>query len=270
MILFKRVSESFSRIEGREWALLTLETLGVVAGILIAFELQEWAARRNDAARHDQLMQRLFEESEMDVLLLRSWRQDVASIVEPEKAFAIAIAKGECPTAAQWEAVNTVNMMPAITAPTSVYQELTSAGGLASVDRRDVRLALARFHDTLDWAQRQVGFFRDARIVPLDPSDRRARVTFDPAQDEPEVWSFDRPRLCADQAFKNRMASATRAHLVYAGYQQSVTDSAIMMCAALGEGLGRRCTPGDGPLLGADARLAQKTVGDMRKKPSEN
>ena len=27
MILFKRVSESFSRIEGREWVLLALETL---------------------------------------------------------------------------------------------------------------------------------------------------------------------------------------------------------------------------------------------------
>jgi hypothetical protein len=270
MILFKRVSESFSRIEGREWALLALETLGVVAGILIAFELQEWAARRNDAARHDQLMQRLFEESEMDVLLLRSWREDVSSIVEPEKAFAVAIAQGQCPPASRWVAVNTVNMMPAITAPTSVYQELTSAGGLASVNRGDVRLALARFHDTLDWAQRQVGFFRDARVVPLDPSDRRARVTFDPTQEEPEVWSFDRPRLCADQAFKNRMAAATRAHVVYAGYQQSVTDSAIMMCAALGDSLGKRCTPADGPLLGADAKLAQKTVADMRKKPTKN
>ena len=39
MILFKRVGESFGRIEGREWALLFLETLGVVAGILVAFWL---------------------------------------------------------------------------------------------------------------------------------------------------------------------------------------------------------------------------------------
>ena len=66
------------------------------------------------------------------------------------------------------------------------------------------------------------------------------------------------------------MAAATRAHVVYAGYQQSVTDSAIMMCAALGDSLGKRCTPGDGPLLGADAKLAQKTVADMRKKPTKN
>ena len=67
MILFKRVGESFRKIEGREWALLSLETLGVIAGILIAFELNEWAANRAAAARHHEMMERLFEESEQDV-----------------------------------------------------------------------------------------------------------------------------------------------------------------------------------------------------------
>ena len=74
MILFKRVGESFGRIEGREWALLFLETLGVVGGILIAFELNEWASRRTESARHRQIMERLFEESEQDVASLRAMR----------------------------------------------------------------------------------------------------------------------------------------------------------------------------------------------------
>ena len=42
MILFRRVGEAFRHIEDREWLLLALETLGVLAGILIAFELQLW------------------------------------------------------------------------------------------------------------------------------------------------------------------------------------------------------------------------------------
>ena len=68
MILFKRVSKSFHRIEGREWALLVLETLGVIVGILLAFELKEWAARRGAAqtGKHQRL-ERLFEKSEMTV-----------------------------------------------------------------------------------------------------------------------------------------------------------------------------------------------------------
>jgi hypothetical protein len=67
MILFKRVGDSFRHIEDREWVLLFLETLGVLVGILLAFELQEWGQRRSEAAKHHQLMERLFEESEMDV-----------------------------------------------------------------------------------------------------------------------------------------------------------------------------------------------------------
>jgi hypothetical protein len=39
MILLKRLGSSFGSIGGREWALLFLETLCVLAGILIAFEL---------------------------------------------------------------------------------------------------------------------------------------------------------------------------------------------------------------------------------------
>ena len=71
MILFKRVGDSFRHIEDREWLLLVLETLGVLVGILLAFELQEWASNRAAAAKHDEMMDRLFEESEQDVGSLR-------------------------------------------------------------------------------------------------------------------------------------------------------------------------------------------------------
>ena len=80
MILFSRVRGAFDKIEGREWALLTLETLGVIAGILIAFELNEWASRRAEAARHRQIMERLFEESQQDVASSREMRDIMLSM----------------------------------------------------------------------------------------------------------------------------------------------------------------------------------------------
>lgn len=52
MILFRRIGQAVSHIEDREWVLLVLETLGVLAGILIAFELQQWGAQRDQAAKH--------------------------------------------------------------------------------------------------------------------------------------------------------------------------------------------------------------------------
>jgi len=272
MILFKRVGTAFRGIDAREWALLTLETLGVIAGILIAFELNEWAGRRNEAARHAQLMERLFEESEVDVSALRHTRDIVKELVAAEKKFAVELSDGRCPDSSNWDEVGTVTLLPALGAPTSVYQELTGAG-LASVELQTVRFALAQFHQSLDWTQRQVNYFRDSRIKPIELSDPRVRVRFDPSADEPELWTFDRAALCKDAAFRNRYAAATRHHFVYGGYVDDLTEDAIIMCASLGASIGRSCEPKTGgpfgarggPLSAEDAAVARKAAAEVKR-----
>ena len=273
MILFRRVGSAFRGIEGREWALLTLETLGVVAGILIAFELNEWAAQRNEAARHARLMERLFEESEMDVTGLRFIRDILSGYVDSEVKFATELSRGGCPPPGEWEDVNSGQMLPALGAPTSVYEELTGAGGLASVELQSVRDALAQFHGNLDWTQRQSNYFRDSRIEVLQPSDPRARVRFDLTADDPEVWTYDRAALCKDPGFRSRYAAATRGHYVYTDYVRDLTDDAIVMCASLGASIGRTCEPRTGgpfhakggPLRDHDAALAKRAAEKVRK-----
>jgi hypothetical protein len=266
MILFKRVSESFNRIEGREWALLFLETVGVVAGILVAFELNEWAARRHSAANHRQLMERLLEESETDVAMLRDWRDRMTSILKPEQAFALSLARGQCPADRDFKAVQTLHLMPALTVPTSVYQELMGAGGLSSIDRKDVREHVARFHDTLAWTQGQVDYFRATRVTPVNEGDARVRIRFDPTADDPKVMTFDGPALCRDPAFENRVAAATREHTVFVSYYQGALEDAISMCMRLADSIGKTCMPSDGgPLKGDDADYAGKVVANMRE-----
>ena len=53
MILFKRVGESFNRIEGREWALLFLETAGVVGVFVASTEFVDAATAQADALGAD-------------------------------------------------------------------------------------------------------------------------------------------------------------------------------------------------------------------------
>ena len=265
MILFKRVSESFRHIEDREWVLLALETLGVLAGILIAFELQQWGQQRSDAAKHRQLMERLFEESEMDVAALRDMRDVLDELVDREKLFGIALAKEQCPPQSQWEAVNTISMLPALTAPDSVYRELMSASGLSAVQRRDVRTAIAQFHGNLEWSQQQVAYFRQVKEDPLPTRDPRQTITFDPTKHEPEVVSYDRQALCADHAFRNTFAASLRQHIVFTSYHAASVADAINMCVRLGDNVGRSCVPTfGGPLKDDDAKLAAKVSAQMR------
>jgi hypothetical protein len=265
VILFNRVGEAFRRIEGREWALLALETAGVVAGILIAFELNEWAARRSAAARHREVMERLFEESEQDVATTRNLRDVLRRLVHAEGEFANALGKGECPPEARWEAVETVSMLPAFNAPRSVYQELMGAGGLSSIEDPQVRTSIARFNMALDWSQKQTDYFRGAHHQPVSDDDRRYHLRYDPDADEPQVSTFDRAALCKDPAFTNRMVAATRSHAVIAGYHGDVTEEAIRMCAILGDSLGRQCEPAFGGAFAApDAELVRKAIGNFR------
>jgi hypothetical protein len=265
MILFKRVGESLKRIEDREWVLLALETLGVLAGILIAFELQQWGANRADAAKHHQLMERLFEESEMDVAILRDMRDSLDGLVAGEKRFAQTLFAGQCPPEDQWRAVETIGMLPALTAPTSVYQELMGAGGLSSVQRRDVRRAIAQFHRTLDWSQQQVAYFRQVKEDPVPNRDPRVTISYDPTKDDPEVATFDRNALCANHAFRNSFAASLRQHIVFTSYHQSSLEDAIGMCVRLADNIGKGCIPTfGGSLKGPDATYAAKELANMR------
>ena len=264
MILFKRVGTAFQGIEGREWALLSLETLGVVAGILIAFELNEWAGRRSQANRHHEMMDRLFEESQQDVSSLREIRDVMIGFRKNEVEFTTRLNKGECPPIEMWRAVNTIQMLPSFDVPRSVYQELMGAGGLSSVPDPRVREAIAMFNSNLAWVEGQNDYFRSLRPEPVSLSDRRVRVRLDVEADDPEVTEYDRAALCADQSFRNRMSEATRNHMVVVDYHDIITARAIKMCGVLGASLGRKCEPADGPLKGDDAAFLRKALEQMR------
>ena len=270
MIIFQRGRDAFRRIEDRDWLLLLLETLGVLIGILVAFELQQWGTQRDQAVKHHELMERLFEESLNDVSALRDMRDTLRPMLSREQAFAVKLAKSECPSGDAFQAITTLSMYPAITPPTSVYQELMGAGGLSSIERKDVREKLARFHADLDWSQKQIDYFRTARIDPLSDSDPRERTHFDPTAEEPEVSTFDGRALCRDEVFKSRVAKATRAHTVFMNYIQGPLEDAISVCVRLGDSLGHRCMPEyGGPLTGDDATYAKKVLTSMQREKSE-
>jgi hypothetical protein len=266
MILFKRVGDSFRHIEDREWLLLVLETLGVLIGILLAFELQEWASNRAAAAKHQEMMDRLFEESEQDVGSLRDIRDVLVAQSKAEVDFATQLSAGKCPPKRMWTAVGTVQMLPSLDLPRSVYTELMGSGGLSSIPDPRVRKAIALFNSELAWSEGQIDYFRGLRPDPVPVSDPRVRLRYDRTADEPEIAEYDRAALCADPRFRNRMVSAARNHRVFAGYHEGVTLWAINMCGVLGESMGRRCEPAfGGPLKGEDVAMLEKAIAKMHR-----
>lgn len=262
MILFKRVSESFRRIEGREWVLLFLETVGVVAGILIAFELNEWSASREAAHRQHQLLERLFDESENTVAILRADRNDMKEIVGRETAFAtLLVHRNICPPEPMWKAVDTIPMYPPIAVPSTVYQEIMGSGGLSTIPDRSVRQSVSYYHGILDWVQAQNTNFREHLSLAVSASDPRVTYDLDPSADEPETSHYNIRALCSDHSFRNAIAHSVRNHMIVANLRAELTNSAIEMCATIGATLQRNCSPPfGGALAGPDEKTAAEAV----------
>ena len=266
MILFKRVGESFRHIEDREWVLLFLETMGVLVGILVAFELQEWAANRNEHAQNQRRLERLLDEAEDNVATLRDQRELLKRMVNDERAFVISLVHdGKCPETPQWSAVENMNKYPAFDVAQGVYQEMMGAGGLSTIESTYVRQTISDFHSELSFYDNQNNFFRSKAMEPLSADDPRGTVHFDPKAEDPTSDTYDRAALCADHAFRNKVANAVRNHEVLAiNARDELTAYAIKMCAAIGHELGRTCVPRwGGPLTGADAKMASKALRQM-------
>jgi hypothetical protein len=265
MIMFKRVAESIRQIDDRECLHLVLETLLVLVGILLAFELQEWASRHAEAAKHHELLERLFEESQSTVAVLRANRADMDRIVDREKSFAtMLVHRNSCPPESMWGAVDTIPMYPPIAVPSTVYQEIMGSGGLANIPDPKVRQSVSYFRAQLDWVQAQNSNFRTARTIPLQPHDPRITLDFDQSADEPEISRYAIGALCQDHAFRNDIADSVRNHMAVASMRHDLVSTAIQMCATIGASLSEPCVPTfGGPLTEADAKTAADAVRKM-------
>jgi hypothetical protein len=261
MILFKRVRESFRRIEGREWALLGLETVGIVGGILIAFELNEWASRRAAAQKQHELLDRLFDESEATVSFLRRDRDHMDHIVKAETAFATALVHQQtCPPEPMWQAVDTLPIYPSVAPPSSVYQEIVGSGGLSTIADSNVRHSVGYFHSQLESFQGQNAYFRGRLDYPISIATPSVTYDFDVSKEEPQVSHYDRSALCADHTFRNGIADNVRSHMLIAAYHDELARAAVAMCASIGAAIGKSCSPDDGPLTGPDAKAAEDAL----------
>ena len=258
MVFFHHFISALREIGRREWLLLGLEFVTVLAGIVIAFQLNEWAASRKERAHERQIIERLFDDARLNVSLFRLNRDEAKKQMDKEERFAVQLTSGQCPPQAEWWSAITPNFYPSIAVQTSVYEELMGSGGLSSIEDEKARNAVSDFHATLKWANTQNEAHRLNKVTPLQLRDPRVTVIYDPKADEPLKITVDREPLCADKTFRNGLADAVRDHKAVYNYRRDLTVYAIEMCSALGHMLQKPCVPTrGGPLTGADAEAAK-------------
>lgn len=239
--LWRRVRGAVGGIGDVEWALLGLELVGVVGGILIAFQLQEWAEDRREDRDRMRLTERLMEESQSNVEWAVRYQLGLLEQADAARPFAQKIANRQCPTEDEFREARLVTMYPPLQVQRVVLDELTSGVGLSGLEDRKLAKLVGAYQVENEQRQLQVEIFRSNSEF----ADRNAPyndVTY--VQDDDDfVFQTDMAALCADPRVRRNVAESLENKVRFAAFMRHSAGAALALCEALGEKLGKPCSP---------------------------
>lgn len=248
--LFRRLCATVGEIRAAEWLLLTIETVAVVGGILIAFELEQWAEDRREAKQVERLMDRLLTETRQALVHYDYHARETGARLDRAKANLAEFSQGRCP--ADFTDIEEVENLPA-DAPLT---ELIEVVGLSALPNDKLKSQLTGYHYASNvFYEEALPALQEGRIELFTNEDSRARHEADGEAlqadhtfasqmfADPSILSrqYDREALCEDAAFRNRYALATQSLLQVAALRNDLLLLSLRTCRALAEELGQSC-----------------------------
>lgn len=238
--LWRRMRKAVGGIGDTEWALLGLELVGVVGGILLAFQMQEWAEDRREDRDRERLLERLFEESEANTAWLYNFYIDRVDEVEAARPVVATLARRECPSSEALGPVVALTIFPPVEFQHVVLDELRAGIGLSGLQDETLATLIGNFQADSDYRRAQTDVFRDVDEV-IGSDTPYVDVTTKETGDID--FDVDMDALCSDRQFRTRAAFAMFNKQRYAGFTESTVARGYALCTALGDRVGRSCTP---------------------------
>ncbi|MFN2100254.1 hypothetical protein [Altererythrobacter sp. MF3-039] len=242
--IWHRVRKGVSGIGDTEWALLLFETVGIVLGVLLAVQVGTWIEDRKEAREQRELVERLFEESQMAIPIIRG---QIGFFERPKErqveALDQLINRGSCPGRSGWGALANTQFFPPLNPPSTAYDEMVGAGGLGRLRDPQVRNAVSTFHGGLAQFTQQQEFFRSINVEEGALFNDKFPLSFDPETAEVGIGDEGYDALCEDDEIRMHMLSAFRSSHVLNSAREELMSAAIRMCVLLGDEVGRECVP---------------------------
>lgn len=252
--LLRRLRATAGEIRASEWLLLAIETIAVVGGILIAFELEQWAEDRREAKQIERLMERLLVETRSALVHYDYHAQETGTRLNRAKANLLDLSEGRCP--ADFTNIEEIDLLPADAPPNAALTELVDVVGLSALPSDNLKSRLAGFHYASNvFYTEALPALQQARVPLFADDDPNAPRTADAVALQTDhsfvsqLWSdpsvlerrYNREALCADAAFKNRYALATQSLLQVAALRNDLLLLTMRTCQALASELGQSC-----------------------------
>jgi len=240
--MMKRAVEALER---QDWAAVVIEFLMVVAGVLLAFQISEWASGRNDRRVRAESVERLLHESEQDVASLRELITEQKSSILANMNVTVANLRDPAPSPEVAEAmragIGASAVLPKPIAPDSVYRELIASGRFGEIGDVKMRDAVSNYASMMSYLDQAIDYARQGTSRPWEtdsihfaydakaPRKRRVEVDF-------RKLSADRP---AQDQFFGRLGSQ---QFVVNNYDEAL-KAAEAMCREVARVAGKPCRP---------------------------
>ncbi|MHA6287639.1 hypothetical protein [Maricaulis sp. CAU 1757] len=233
-------------IRTQNWFAVVLEFVIVIAGVVIGFQIAQWADDRAAAERREAALERLHGEAEQVVAYHQRHvrlHEDMNALRTEAIERLIANDWADADRGDMAQGLNSVGILPAAYPPRSVYDELISNGEFAQLGSPELRGAIGHYQSQLTFLQAQIDYIRMRIEDPLVVGQPGARVVYRPGTVRERRWEFDYETLSRDEAFIQRLLLGNNAQRAVTDWTRETLEAAQAMCDALADTTRRPCQP---------------------------
>jgi hypothetical protein len=235
----KRVADSLRR---QDWTAVAIEFALIVVGILLAFQINEWASERVARQEREAATQRLLDEAEETVAFFKLGVSAQHGLHKSLGSSLERLQSGKWSDAdrrsiAAGLANSTVMTTP--NPPSSVYDDLVSSGAFGTMGDPQMRAAVAKYEATLKFHRESIEYLR-GRMPSLDEAPA-FRFSFDSASRGPARLDIDFNELTHDQGLQEKLALVAEMQSIALVLRQRNLKRAIEMCQEIARFAGRPC-----------------------------
>lgn len=238
-MIVKRLTQALKR---QDWAVVSIEFVLVVVGVLLAFQINEYANGREAANEREAATERLLSEAEETVAYMRQ----TVSVQEGLVAdLNFALSKVH---AGSWRpedekrivaGLSRARSAPPLAPPSSVYDDLVASGAFGQIGDPEMRSTIANYRSALLYsAQVREKLTRD---MPRLEEHRAFRYAFTLEGRQRIRLNVDFPALRDDSLLQEKLAMLADDQRIFLLNRQRTLKSVQKMCVSLGKFIGRDC-----------------------------
>lgn len=238
-MIVRRVTNALRR---QDWAAVAIEFLLILVGVLLAFQINEWASERHARAEREAATSRLLDEAEEDVAFLR---YEVEDHQEQVRELSYALDRVQNGT---WREVDEAQIRSGLTSsvyldvpspPSSVYQDIVASGMLGRIGNPQVRSAISVYRAKLELLTTLIAYVR--QIAPKLDREDSLRYVYDAGGPRPARLEVDFPALARDKKLQSSLALLNDRQWFILRSWKETAQAAESMCRELGRRLKRQC-----------------------------